>query len=73
MHFTLIKPLFSDHLFYVTLFQCSLGRSHKTCVTVVICMHAPHAIIAFDLGFVPFFNSTCGSVYGIHCQVHSLH
>jgi hypothetical protein len=31
LHSTLhIKPLFSDRLSYVTLFQCSLGRSHKT-------------------------------------------
>jgi hypothetical protein len=33
-HFILIKPVFSDHLCYVTLFQCSLGKSHKTGLTV---------------------------------------
>jgi hypothetical protein len=30
----LIKPVFSDHLFYVTLVQCSLERSHTTGYTV---------------------------------------
>ena len=34
MHFILIKPVLSVHLSYVTLFQCSLGRSHKTGLTV---------------------------------------
>ena len=29
----MIKPVFSDHLPYVTLFQCSLRRSHKTGLT----------------------------------------
>ena len=29
MHFILIKPVFIDHLSYVTLFQCSHGRSYK--------------------------------------------
>jgi hypothetical protein len=33
VHFILIKPALSDHLSYVTLFQCSLGRSHKTGLT----------------------------------------
>jgi hypothetical protein len=27
------KPLLSDHLSYVTIFHCSLGRSHKTGLT----------------------------------------
>jgi hypothetical protein len=31
----LIKPVFSDHLSYVTLFQCSLGRSHRIGLTVI--------------------------------------
>ena len=29
VHFILIKPVLSDHLSYVTLFHCSLGRSLK--------------------------------------------
>jgi hypothetical protein len=29
MHFILIKPVLSDHLPYLTIFHCSLGRSHK--------------------------------------------
>ena len=33
--FILIKPIFSDQLCNVTLFQCSFGRSHKTDLTVI--------------------------------------
>jgi hypothetical protein len=33
--FISITPVFSDHLSYVTLFQHSLGRSHKTGLTVL--------------------------------------
>ena len=33
-HFLSIKPVSSDHLSYVTIFHCSLGRSHKTGLTV---------------------------------------
>jgi hypothetical protein len=44
VHFIIIKPVFSDHLFYVTLFQCFPGRSHKTGLTCtkwppVLCDH----------------------------------
>jgi hypothetical protein len=35
VHFILIKPVFSDPLSCVTLFQCSLGGSPKTCLTVL--------------------------------------
>ena len=35
MNFISIKPILSDHLFYVTIFHCSLGRSHKTGLTVI--------------------------------------
>ena len=35
MHFILNKPVFRDHLdFYVIIFQSSLGRFHKTGLTV---------------------------------------
>jgi hypothetical protein len=34
VHYILIKPVLSDHLSYVTLFQCSLGRLHKTGLAV---------------------------------------
>jgi hypothetical protein len=34
VHFLSIKPVLSDHLSYVTIFHCSLGRSHKTVLTV---------------------------------------
>ena len=34
MQIILIKPVFSDHLSYVTLFQCYLGRSHETGLTM---------------------------------------
>jgi hypothetical protein len=30
----LIKPVFSYHLSYVTLFKCPLGRSHNTGLTI---------------------------------------
>ena len=33
MHIILITSVFSGHLFYLTLMQCSLGRSHTTGVT----------------------------------------
>jgi hypothetical protein len=29
------KPVLSNHLSYVTIFHCSLGRSHKTVLTVL--------------------------------------
>ena len=34
VHCILTKPVFSDHLCYVTIFQCSLGKSHKTGLSV---------------------------------------
>ena len=36
MHFILNKPVYSDHLSYVTIFQCSLWRSHKAGLTVYL-------------------------------------
>ena len=36
MHFKLIKPVLSDYLHYMTLFQCSLAESLKTGLTVFI-------------------------------------
>ena len=46
-----IKPVLSDHLSYVTVFQCSLERSHKTGLTVNVYMTSPFALgkIATDL------------------------
>ena len=35
VHFILIKPVLSNHLSYVTLFQRSFGRSHLTTLTLV--------------------------------------
>ena len=34
MHFILATPVLSNHLSYVSLFQCSLERSHKSGLTV---------------------------------------
>jgi len=34
VQFILNKPVFIDHLSYVTIFQYSLGKSHKTGLTV---------------------------------------
>ena len=34
VYFMFIKPVFSDHLSYVILFQCSIWRSHKTGLTL---------------------------------------
>jgi len=34
VHFISIKPVLSDHLSYVTIFHCSIARSHKTGLTV---------------------------------------
>jgi hypothetical protein len=34
VHFISIKPVLSDHLSYVAIFHCSIGRSHKTGLTV---------------------------------------
>jgi hypothetical protein len=36
VHFISIKPVLSDHLSYVTIFHCSLGRSQKTGLTVLV-------------------------------------
>ena len=46
MHFILqvIKPVFSDNLSYVTIFQCSLGKLHKTDLTVFLYMYHPSII-----------------------------
>ena len=38
VHFISIKRVLSDHLSYVTIFNCSLGRSHKTGLTVYLFM-----------------------------------
>jgi hypothetical protein len=35
VYFISIKPVLSDHLPYVAIFHCSLGRSHKTGLTVL--------------------------------------
>ena len=35
VHFISIKPVLSNHLSYVNIFHCSLGRSHKTGLTVI--------------------------------------
>ena len=35
VHFISFKPVLSDHLSYVTIFHCSIARSHKTGLTVV--------------------------------------
>jgi hypothetical protein len=37
VHLILIKPVLSDHLSYVTPFEYSLERSHKTGLTVHNC------------------------------------
>ena len=34
VHFISINPVLSNHLSYVTIFYCSLGRSHQTDLTV---------------------------------------
>jgi len=36
VHFISIKPVLSDHLSYVTIFHCSLGRSQKIGLTVLV-------------------------------------
>jgi hypothetical protein len=36
LHFILLKPVFGNHLSYVTILQSSIGRSHKTDLTVCI-------------------------------------
>ena len=36
LHFV-IKPVYSNHMSYMTLFQCSLGRSYKTGLIVCPC------------------------------------
>jgi hypothetical protein len=39
VHFISIKPVLSNHLSYVTIFHCSLGRSHKIGLTVSNLVH----------------------------------
>ena len=53
MHFILIKPVFSDHLSYVTLFQSSQGRSHKTGLTVELFTGKPVFIGHNQSDFIP--------------------
>jgi len=36
VHFILSKPVLSDHLPYVTIFHCFLGKSHKT--GLIVCL-----------------------------------
>ena len=36
MHVTLIKPVYNEHLSYVILYKCCLGRSHETGFTVYL-------------------------------------
>jgi hypothetical protein len=45
VHFMPIKPLLSDHLFYLNLYPCSLGRSHKTDLTVIDHLPIPDLIL----------------------------
>ena len=47
MHFILIKSVFNDHLFCMTLFQCALGRSHKT--GLAVCFRYEILLINFAL------------------------
>jgi len=51
VHFILIKPVLSDHLSYVTLFQRSLGRSHNMGLTVLKFVDPPILLL---LDRVPF-------------------
>jgi len=44
VYFISIKLVLSDHLSYVTIFYCSLGRSHKTGLTVFYSMHIIKAV-----------------------------
>ena len=49
MHFILVKPVFSDHLSYVTIFQCSIGGSHKTGLTVQVLTYKDALITCSDI------------------------
>ena len=40
VYFILITPALSNHFSYVTIFQCCLGRSHKTRLTVPHCQNS---------------------------------
>jgi hypothetical protein len=42
--FNIIKPVFSDHLSYMTIFNVHVGRQHKTVLTVV---SSPSNVIRF--------------------------
>jgi hypothetical protein len=58
VHFILrvIKPVFSDRLSYVTLFQCSLGRPHKTGFTAHFFFSPPPII---DLYMIYVMYNAC--------------
>jgi len=48
----LIKPVLSDHMSYVTIFHCSLERSHKTglIVFLILCIkYSSGLLIIFAL------------------------
>ena len=53
MHFILIKPVFSDHLSYMTLFQSSQGRSHKTDLTAELFTGKPVFLDHNKSDFIP--------------------
>ena len=44
MYFLSIKPIFNDHLSYVIFFQCSIGRSHNTGLTIYISITHYHEV-----------------------------
>jgi hypothetical protein len=48
VHFILINPVFSDHLSYMTLFQSSHGRSHKTGLSVLYIVYYQFVFIDFS-------------------------
>ena len=59
MHFILIKPVVIDHMSYVTLFKYSLGRSHKTDLTVYMVQTCllPDGIAISELKLLRIFVS----------------
>ena len=52
MYFILNKPVFNDHLSYVTIFQSSLERLHKTTLIV------PIEVKLDSQGLQQIFNTT---------------
>ena len=69
MHCILTKPVFSDHLCYVTIFQCSLGKSHKTGLNVFLILYVFCVVSHYLSLFVLSFVLWCPLRFSVHINL----